>query len=737
MRALTTDDPIPSDPYDQLDRAPFADFLRDAICAMPSDQSLRIGLYGEWGDGKTSVLKLLEGRLQTKQVRVVWISPWAVNSSEDFVVRLIEKLAVELGVSDKRVRKSEMNRRKLDELTTIGNRYHLAWQLATVAFGDRLQRVADRVAKGERDQLMVTILARLHDQRVVVFVDDLDRARPEVLPDFLLAIRDVFGFTNIVYVLALSPRTVQVGLQAVHGGWGSVETFLEKIIEFPTYLPSPSAEARTRLARSQIELSGGSFDHEVLSSLTPVLPENPRRLKLFVRQMGALGGLTSRFGPGELNLRCFALCQMLQLEFPTATRSLRADVDAMRGMSSWYLRSTSNTAKRPESSPEQQFAPTVGGSRFLRLCAEIREAVGYGSEYSLEDLFALPHSSPYVTKKEIRELFDDVRGLSDQVVLHRIEAVIRSYDVRDTNRASALFVRAVELREQFVDAVVEHEHERDARKAIADVSDCSRLIRLMQDQLRFVADALIELQVWWKLVEHAIRWSHWVSPDWYTPMRQEELSLVQAGLAALSGPQRLEALAKWPREEFGPARARMGAQFAAMLDQVRSTFEASAVDALNAAFRRAEAIRSILTEFDGGTLKGYLVDPDSPFHAEAERRALARIAAEASSSDAIHDNCFFYLYYLFVGAFSEASTLNREAALRLLGDREFVSILWGAAMTNPLGRRHMGSILAYRKYLVTREPTLEGVLPVPRWATALDLPDISPPIDPEPPTTVC
>jgi hypothetical protein len=69
----------------------------------------------------------------------------------------------------------------------------------------------------------------------VVFVDDLDRVRPELLPDLLLNLREALNLPNVHYVLGVSPQVVEQGLSALHKGWDNAGNFLEKIVEYPAW----------------------------------------------------------------------------------------------------------------------------------------------------------------------------------------------------------------------------------------------------------------------------------------------------------------------------------------------------------------------------------------------------------------------------------------------------------------------------------------------------------------------
>ncbi len=60
---------------DELHRRPLARTTADLIFNPPSIKCLRIGIYGRWGEGKTTLLKFAQEALGEKQYPVAWCNP--------------------------------------------------------------------------------------------------------------------------------------------------------------------------------------------------------------------------------------------------------------------------------------------------------------------------------------------------------------------------------------------------------------------------------------------------------------------------------------------------------------------------------------------------------------------------------------------------------------------------------------------------------------------------------------
>jgi len=81
------DQPIASKSEDKFNRAPFATRIAETLATRYDPSSIVIGLYGPWGDGKTSVLEMMQEELKTHdEIIVVRFNPWHFQT-EDLLLR--------------------------------------------------------------------------------------------------------------------------------------------------------------------------------------------------------------------------------------------------------------------------------------------------------------------------------------------------------------------------------------------------------------------------------------------------------------------------------------------------------------------------------------------------------------------------------------------------------------------------------------------------------------------------
>ena len=81
---------------DRLRRTAFAHRIADTIAAHPSREGLVVGVYGPWGEGKTSVLHMVEERLKEQQVDAMWFNPWYFREQDALVLTFLHQLAARI-----------------------------------------------------------------------------------------------------------------------------------------------------------------------------------------------------------------------------------------------------------------------------------------------------------------------------------------------------------------------------------------------------------------------------------------------------------------------------------------------------------------------------------------------------------------------------------------------------------------------------------------------------------------
>jgi KAP family P-loop domain len=243
-----SDIPISDPDFDRFGRWPFAQRVAQTIAARTDSSSLVIGIYGSWGEGKTSVLRFIERELQNQeQIICITFNPWRYAAEEQLIKQFYNTVAVALGSS------LETNPERIGRIL----RGHAAFFDLLDKGGSLAKGIIDYLANvtPEKYKERLEGLLSATKKRVVILMDDIDRLdRVEIQSVFrLVKLSADFAFT--AYILAFDQEIVADALGEQYGSGGKVAggKFLEKIISVPLKLPQADAFALRTLCLEGIE----------------------------------------------------------------------------------------------------------------------------------------------------------------------------------------------------------------------------------------------------------------------------------------------------------------------------------------------------------------------------------------------------------------------------------------------------------------------------------------------------
>ena len=311
------DAPVHSRSDDHLNRWPLARQIYRVAVDGPEDWSARIGLYGEWGTGKTSVLKFVSAMAEADKHIVVWFDPWAYSSKPDlwaaFVIAVGEAAEKKLGaitwVGEMRKKLLFDKGRKLfASLTKVAPTDYGT----PVAGGLELLRHAFAFGSKELEKLK----EELQGRRVIILIDDLDRTAAELVPEILYALKEVMDVPGFSFICGFDPHVVGKVLAARHLGFSDGLKFLDKIIDYPVWLPPPTADGLRKIAESDVTKYCPFVPGDALRDVLELLPANPRSIRQFVRLCALLKTQAARHGSDELHWPIILTSNVIKTRFP-------------------------------------------------------------------------------------------------------------------------------------------------------------------------------------------------------------------------------------------------------------------------------------------------------------------------------------------------------------------------------------------------------------------------------------
>lgn len=238
---LKEDNDIKNIGDDILNRANFAESLASNIQNYFDRKSinncLTIGLMGEWGSGKTSILNMTEQYLKGSKIKIIKFNPWLYSTYNQLVGQFFDELIIEFTDSRDVSLTGFLRQYKIKV-----NELELAKKLAVVGtslIDSRLGSGVERIigSSSEEDNLAYIkkkINGQLAGRKVVCIIDDLDRLSKDEIAEMFKLIKIMADFKNMVYLVAFDKDVVAKALENDYGG----EKYIEKIINVPLHVPS-------------------------------------------------------------------------------------------------------------------------------------------------------------------------------------------------------------------------------------------------------------------------------------------------------------------------------------------------------------------------------------------------------------------------------------------------------------------------------------------------------------------
>jgi hypothetical protein len=344
---LVSDQPIDGSAQDRFGRKAFSFRVAETLARRSDGSSIVVGIYGAWGEGKTSVLRMIDEALATERnVVTFWFNPWRYRDEETLLEQFFRSMAAALGASIST---------KAEDIGSLLKRYKklvaplLVFGGAAAKYfsgipepvadsvgvaGDRIDGLADTLADVDAESLRERIDRVLDASRVrlVVLVDDLDRLDQQEIQAVFRLIKLTLSFKNTAYVLAFDEEVVE---HALHPQYGKASRqFLEKIIQVPLHLPRVDTFVLRRFAFAGVD--------DALRIAEVHLPDDEVRRFLTVFDAGFLRRLTTprmarRYANAitfalpilkdEVNLVDLMLIEAVRLFYPRLYSSMRTDRD--------------------------------------------------------------------------------------------------------------------------------------------------------------------------------------------------------------------------------------------------------------------------------------------------------------------------------------------------------------------------------------------------------------------------
>ena len=305
---------------------------------------LTIAIQGDWGTGKTSIMYQVEKRLnpekQDKKIQTIFFNTWQYSQFDmgnNLAVALITDLISELNVED-----SQKNQfyTKAQSILSKGLEY-LNFDFGILngeKISEKLQEVITRFGQRTDDikylkenlQNIINEAITANDyDRIVIFIDDLDRLVPEKAVELLEVLKLFLDCEHCVFVLAIDYNVVVRGTKGKYGDDLDDEkgkAFFEKIIQVPFTVPVANYDLQNFIKNSLKKLgfkfkekNADKSDIETVTQLIRyTIGNNPRTINRLFNSVSLLTYINGNIDISDAEKLMILTMVCFQLRFEEA-----------------------------------------------------------------------------------------------------------------------------------------------------------------------------------------------------------------------------------------------------------------------------------------------------------------------------------------------------------------------------------------------------------------------------------
>lgn len=240
-----------------------------------------IAIYGEWGNGKSSLMKTIAEKLENDKYEKIWIDMWKEESDySNLSIKILNKILEKIKLDD------STRKGLLQAFIILGKGINVNIPLVSYDMENAFEQLEKEIdPSNNMDNFINTFQDKVKkyiekkNKKIIVFIDDLDRCNSENMLNIIYNIKLLLSVQDIIFIFGIDKKAVSLALRNKYNNEeNKAESFLDKI--FPISFNMPNKAINLSLF---LKVSLGKLDENKISVIEEFLTEinfiNPRKLK--------------------------------------------------------------------------------------------------------------------------------------------------------------------------------------------------------------------------------------------------------------------------------------------------------------------------------------------------------------------------------------------------------------------------------------------------------------------------
>lgn len=240
-----------------------------------------IAIYGEWGNGKSSLMKTIAEKLENDKYEKIWIDMWKEESDySNLSIKILNKILEKIKLDD------TTRKGLLQAFIILGKGINVNIPLVSYDMEKAFEQLEKEIdPSNNMDNFIKTFQEKVKkyiekkNKKIIVFIDDLDRCNSDNMLNIIYNIKLLLSVQDVIFIFGIDKNAVSLALMNKYNNEiNKAESFLDKI--FPISFNMPNKALNLSLFLKTI-FQG--LDENKINTIEEFLTEinfmNPRKLK--------------------------------------------------------------------------------------------------------------------------------------------------------------------------------------------------------------------------------------------------------------------------------------------------------------------------------------------------------------------------------------------------------------------------------------------------------------------------
>lgn len=239
-----------------LERCKFARYLGKGILSYEETESLVIGISGEWGSGKTSIVNMALEYIYSSEKNIakpmiMRFNPWNFSDHNQLIEKFFNELSILLSNESKVIEKLKSYFNKLVPplllLSSVANSNQTQALINSAKWIEEHPSKSLESIKTELNELLIK-----NNRKILIVIEDIDRLNNSEIRQMFQLVKLLADFSNTIYILEFDKNIIKKALEEdMPENYGF--QYMEKIVQVVFDVPKISDLELELILNTEIE----------------------------------------------------------------------------------------------------------------------------------------------------------------------------------------------------------------------------------------------------------------------------------------------------------------------------------------------------------------------------------------------------------------------------------------------------------------------------------------------------